>query len=152
MRVGLLVLLLCVGGSALAKRLDAGMTFFNIPRQSLWPQVVYRYDNGFGWHQAKGTFQYGQGRPYDYRLVPLRPLRIEARLLDDGKERARAGLRIHVQGDRRYDIHADVSADDPTRSCFGCVRPAASAPIVGNPTERFWLWYSFNGISHPLIF
>lgn len=127
------------------------MTFFGLMRQSVNPQVTYRYSNGFGWRATKATFDYEPGRPYDYRILPFRPLRVDARLLYNGKERARAQLLIHVQNDRRYDIHSDINAQDPTRSCFGCSK-AVSAPIAGNSRERFWLWYGFNGISHPIIF
>jgi hypothetical protein len=152
MRWMLFLLSLFVASCAFARSLDAGVTFFGLLRQSTQPQIAYRFDNGFGWRSAKATQNYEPNRPYDYRLVPSRTLRVEARLLDNGTERARAYLVIPVQNDRRYQVNADINVQDPTRGCFGCVRPAVSVPIAGNAKERLWLWYGFNGISHPLIF
>jgi len=151
MRWMLFLLSLCVASCAFARSLDAGVTFFGLPRQSAQPQVAYRFDNGFGWRSAKATQNYEPNRPFDYRVMPFRSLRVEARLLYNGKKRARAHISIAVENDRRYDIHADISEQNPTRTCFGCSE-AVSAPIVGDPKQRLWLWYGFNGISHPLIF
>lgn len=137
--------------AAAAPATEAGVSFWPLSRQSVNASVAYRYANGVGWRTAVARFNYERRPPYDYHLDPTLPLRIEAKLLIDGKAVSQLRMTIPLNMDRRYDVHAEMSEDDPTRRCMGCSK-AVSAPIAGRTGERLWLYYGFNGISHRIIF
>ena len=152
MRILLFACLLLISSCALAKRLEAGVTFYQLPKAGATERVAYRFATGGGWRDAKARAKWAERPLYDYRVAPWGKIRIESRLLRGGKTAARVAIEIPSRADTRFDVHSEVRSDDPTRGCFGCAKPAMSAPIAGSATDRLWLWYGWNGISHAVIF
>lgn len=150
MRWMLLVLSLFTASCALAKSLDAGVTFYQLPSADRTEQVEYRFDDGGGWRAATARTKWAEKPLYDYRIMPWGTLAVDAVLIHSGKRISRVELSIPLHRDRRFDVHAEIATKDPTRTCFGCGQ-AVSAAIVGR-SERLWLWYGFNGISHRIVF
>lgn len=89
---------------------------------------------------------------FDYPLRPGRLLTVEARLGPKDRTNAVTTLRIDVDPDQIVYVHAAVRPDDPTAQCMGCME-TRSTPIPGRSDgSRLWLWWSFNGISGPILF
>ncbi len=151
MRWMLFLLSLSVTSCAFAESLVSGATFYQLPRAQPAEEVQYRFDDGTGWRRATARIKWADKPLYDYRIMPWGTLAVDAVLVRNGKRVSRAELKIPVRRDWRFDVHADIASADPTHGCFGCSRPAVSAPIAGS-SERLWLWYGFNGISHRIIF
>jgi hypothetical protein len=151
MRAALFVPLFLTAACAIARSLECGLTLYQLPRASTGERVVYRFNDGIAWHMAEPRTKWADQPLYDYRIKPWGTVTVESLLLRDGTRISKLILTIPSRGDMRYAVHAEVGPDDPTRACFGCSK-AVSAPISGNPNARFWLWYGFNGISHPMIF
>lgn len=153
MRMVLFVFLICSGGCALANKLEAGVTFHQLwTRSAIDQHVEYRFSDGVRWRNATARTKWAEHPLYDYRIAPWGSIVVESRLVRDGKVVAQATLKIPSRPDTRFEVESDIRANDPTRACMGCSRPAVSAPISGNSKERFWMWYGWNGISHTVIF
>ena len=88
---------------------------------------------------------------YDVHLSPGGSLTVETSLMRRGSPVAHITVTIPINADRRYLVYATVQATDPTYGCMGCVG-TRSVPIPGEKPRRLWVFYSFNGISHPILF
>lgn len=88
---------------------------------------------------------------YDQHLAPGGTLSVEARLARRGRALAKVTLKIPVEADRRYLVYAAVQRNDPTLGCMGCIGLKWRS-VPGDRWRRLWVYYSFNGISHPILF
>lgn len=135
---------------------EAGISFLGPSSLAAQERIAFSADRGSGWQampvHAGPQDQGKDGRLYDVRLSPGTRLKVEARLVRGAAVIGRVEQSIPIEGDRRYFAHAEVQADDPTIGCMGC-SDAVSAPIAGESgARRLWLYWSFNGISAPIIF
>jgi hypothetical protein len=134
---------------------EAGISFFAAAPPRPGEQLRFRFEQGGAWRSGAIRRSGNQDQPpYDYRIAARGMVRAQASLVRNGRPLARATIRVPVEPDRRYMVYAAVQADDPTRLCMGC-SATVSAPVAGergSGARRLWLYYSFNGISHPILF
>ncbi|MEO7277820.1 MAG: hypothetical protein ABIW33_07350 [Sphingomicrobium sp.] len=149
-------LLLATAQDFRAPNKDAGISYFQDGSLRSNESIRFRSRGGAGWGTApahhgpadRGMFGH---HLYDQQLSPGGWLTIEASLVRRGRVIASVTRRLRIEPDRRYDVHAVVQVADPTRGCMGCVGKM-SAPVANDSARRLWVYYSFNGISHPILF
>lgn len=132
----------------------SGITAFMPTPLRAGEQLRFDLDEGRGWTVLpihKGALDKSL---YDRRVAPGTTITVRARLFRKGRVVAEARRQMTMEADRRYMIYAAVQADNPTRGCFGCIG-VNSMPIRGESgasARRLWVYSSFNGISHPILF
>ena len=149
-----LLLILALSASTAAARParmdDAGISFFQQGTIGRTDQIRFRFAQ-HAWRMGAVHVHSSTAPLYDYRISPGRDLIAEAILVRTGRRLARAATKLPIEGDRRYLVYAVVQPGDPTASCMGC-SPASSAAIPGDDANRLWIYWSFNGISGPIVF
>lgn len=133
---------------------EAGINFYVTSAPRPQETVRFRFDQGSGWRDAASRPTQKQEPLYDYQLESQGNVRAEATLLRSGRPVARAAVTIDVGPDQFYLVYAAVQPQDPTNGCMGCigVTSTAIAGEQGPNASRLWLYWSFNGISQPIMF
>lgn len=145
-----------LAGPEYAPNEDAGVSFFQDTSLRHGERIRFRAEAGAGWDQMpihvgsadKGMFGF---RLYDEHLSPGGSLTVETTLMRRGSPVAHVTMKIPVEPDRRYLVHTGVQSKDPTYGCMGCIG-TRSARIPHDRSRRLWVYYSFNGISGPILF
>jgi hypothetical protein len=135
---------------------DAGVSFFHAGKLQSGESIRFRADEGAGWDVMpihKGPTDKGMYGHLEYhqQLTPGGVLTVETSLMRRGRPIAYLMTKVKVEADRRYLVYAAVQATNPTYGCMGCVG-LKSARIPGDRSRRLWVYYSFNGISYPILF
>jgi hypothetical protein len=150
--IPLLALLIAAAPAQYPPAEDAGISFLAPPADG----ISFRSNDGTGWQRRpahRGPLDKGMNgdRLYDFHLGPGSTVNVETSVSRGGRIAARTAMRLTVEADRRYFIHAAVQVSDPTEGCMGCLG-LKSVAIPGDRSRRLWVYYSFNGISGPILF
>jgi len=151
-----LAVLLALAHDRNAPSQEAGISFIHNGNLRAGERIRFRADAGAGWDtmpihrgpEDRGMFDHAQ---YDQPLSPGSKLTVETSVMRKGVPTSHVTMRLTIEADRSYFVHAVVQERDPTLTCMGCVG-VRSAPITGDSSRRLWVYYSFNGISHPILF
>ena len=90
---------------------------------------------------------------FDYALQPGHPVTVRVSYTMPGSEATTLAVPIPAQNDITYSVYAHAGREDPTAQCIGCM-DLQSIPLAGadGGGARLWLYTSFNGITHPIMF
>lgn len=90
---------------------------------------------------------------FDYSLEPNRSVSVRAAYSIDGREMAALVVTIPAKNDYTYSVYAHVGRENPTATCMGCMDVQSTLLESSQHNgARLWLYTSFNGITHPIMF
>ena len=131
----------------------SGLTVFASEAADSRGELTFTLDRGRGIEVLEPHQGIVDPQGFDYPLAPGQPakVRVSYRIADG--ELAALETPIPAQSDITYSVYAYVGREDPTAQCMGCM-DLQSAPLdsANDDGVRLWLYTSFNGISHPILF